>query len=104
MRRLRHLQLSAAPAAGRCACALVVAVLAGCAAPRDARKPVSVPVVVGCVSAVPARPVDTFGAGAYLGLSNRSGGDHLVCVAFGPVMEDDEAMPGKEVSSPTSLA
>ena len=67
MRGLRHLQLSVAPAAGRCACALVVAVLAGCAAPRDAGKPVSVPVVAGCVGAVPARPANTFGAGAYPG-------------------------------------
>jgi len=38
--------------------------LAGCAA--EPQK-VSVPVAVGCVSAVPARPVSTFGAGAYPG-------------------------------------
>lgn len=38
--------------------------LAGCAT----RPPtVSVPVMVGCVGAVPARPVNTFGAGAYPG-------------------------------------
>ncbi len=38
--------------------------LAGCAA--EPQK-VSVPVAVGCVGAVPARPVNTFGAGAYPG-------------------------------------
>lgn len=38
--------------------------LAGCAT----RLPtVSVPVMVGCVGAVPARPLNTFGAGAYPG-------------------------------------
>lgn len=41
--------------------------LAGCASTRDAGIPASVPVVVGCVGAVPARPVNTFGAGAYPG-------------------------------------
>lgn len=38
--------------------------LAGCAA--EPQK-VSIPVTVGCVGAVPARPVNTFGAGAYPG-------------------------------------
>lgn len=38
--------------------------LAGCAT-RPAT--VSVPVVVGCVGQLPARPVNTFGAGAYPG-------------------------------------
>lgn len=38
--------------------------LAGCAA--EPRK-VPVPVAVGCVGAVPARPVNTFGAGVYPG-------------------------------------
>lgn len=38
--------------------------LAGCA--TEPQK-VSVPVTVGCVGQVPARPVNTFGAGAYPG-------------------------------------
>jgi hypothetical protein len=38
--------------------------LAGCAAEPQR---VPVPVAVGCVGAVPARPVNTFGAGAYPG-------------------------------------
>lgn len=38
--------------------------LAGCAA-KPQRIPV--PVTVGCVGAVPARPVNTFGAGGYPG-------------------------------------
>ena len=41
--------------------------LAGCASTREAGIPASVPVTVGCVGAVPARPVNTFGAGAYPG-------------------------------------
>ncbi|MBD8531590.1 MULTISPECIES: hypothetical protein [unclassified Massilia] len=65
MPSLRHLQLSVAPAAGRCACALVVAVLAGCTSSPLPK--ISVPVAVGCVGAVPARPVSTFGAGTYPG-------------------------------------
>lgn len=40
---------------------------AGCASTRDAGIPASVPVAVGCVGAVPARPVNTFGVGAYPG-------------------------------------
>jgi hypothetical protein len=43
---------------------LVCLLLAGCAAPPQK---VPVPVAVGCVNAVPARPVNTFGAGAYPG-------------------------------------
>jgi len=38
--------------------------LAGCAAEPQR---VPVPVAVGCVGAVPARPVNTFGVGAYPG-------------------------------------
>lgn len=38
--------------------------LAGCAAQPQK---VSVPVAVGCVGALPARPLSTFGAGAYPG-------------------------------------
>ena len=64
MRGLHHLQLSAAPALFRSTCALVVLVLAGCA--TEPQK-VSIPVVVGCVGLLPARPVNTFGAGAYPG-------------------------------------
>ncbi len=65
LHHLHHLQLSAAPALSRHACALVLSVLAGCAtSPLPA---VSVPVAVGCVGAMPERPVSTFGAGAYPG-------------------------------------
>lgn len=38
--------------------------LGGCAAEQHK---ISVPVAVGCVGEVPARPVNTFGAGAYPG-------------------------------------
>jgi len=38
--------------------------LAGCAA--EPQK-ISVPVAAGCVGAVPARPINTFGAGVYPG-------------------------------------
>lgn len=45
--------------------ALVLSLLlAGCAA--EPQK-IPVPVTVGCVGAMPARPVSTFGAGAYPG-------------------------------------
>ena len=61
MKRLRHLHIFAAPALSRSTCSLVIALLAGCATPPA---PVHVPVAVGCVGAVPARPASTFGAGA----------------------------------------
>ena len=64
MMLLHHLQLSSAPALLRCTCILVVALLSGCTA---APQKVPVPVTVGCVGAVPARPANTFGAGAYPG-------------------------------------
>ena len=43
---------------------ILVLVLAGCATRPDA---VPVPVAVGCVGELPARPVNSFGAGAYPG-------------------------------------
>jgi len=61
---LHRLQLLAAPALFRSTCALVALVLAGCAV--EPQK-VPVPVTVGCVGPVPARPVNTFGDGAYPG-------------------------------------
>ena len=64
LRHLRHLRLSAAPALFRSTCAVVVLALAGCASEQQK---VLVPVAVGCVGAVPARPVNTFGAGGYPG-------------------------------------
>ena len=64
MKRRRHRHIFAAPALSRSTCSLVIALLAGCATPPA---PVHVPVTVGCVGVVPARPVSTFGAGAYPG-------------------------------------
>lgn len=46
---------------------VLVLALAGCASTRDTGIPASVPVAVGCVGAVPARPTNTFGVGAYPG-------------------------------------
>jgi hypothetical protein len=42
----------------------LVLALAGCS--TEARQ-IPVPVTVGCIGAVPARPANTFGAGAYPG-------------------------------------
>ncbi|MGV7210514.1 hypothetical protein ACLB1G_21985 [Oxalobacteraceae bacterium A2-2] len=55
MARLRHLQIFAAPAVFWCSC-----MLAGCATRPPAPVEVKVPVVVPCVTTVPARPVYEF--------------------------------------------
>ncbi|KQQ86895.1 hypothetical protein [Massilia sp. Leaf139] len=64
MARLHRVQFSAAPARSVCACTLALLLLAGCAT-EPLRVPV--PVAVGCVGPLPARPANTFGAGVYPG-------------------------------------
>lgn len=69
MKTLHHLQVAATPASPallRCSCTLAALLLAGCAsAPKTER--VEIPVAVPCVGEVPARPINTFGTGAYPG-------------------------------------
>lgn len=66
MHHLHRLHFFATPAPFRRACSLVVLALTGCAT-GPIPQSVSVPVAVGCVGALPARPANTFGAGSYPG-------------------------------------
>lgn len=46
---------------------LCAALLSGCATTRPAPETVQVPVAVGCLGDVPARPMNRYGAGPYPG-------------------------------------
>lgn len=46
---------------------LIILLLAGCGTQRPAPVQVDIPVAVPCVESMPARPVNTFGQGEYVG-------------------------------------